>query len=371
MGYKHLYWIRKMKKSIYLLIIFCISYSVLAQNKKELESEIIYVTFDKTKHIILPSQVSDITFGREDFIIVERVDKVPNIIRITTQEEDFEGSTNLVIVCDDGSVHSYKIKYLPKGITDNGVNIVYAGKKNESISYNVSVNNSNTTEMFFPADIVYLKQGNEEAIGVEYYNNIIKIGTTFESFTPSNLFVVDNKMHTYEITIHKDYTDTYSYNFDNGRKYIAHIDVNSNEIDKQISKLHYKKRNIFSVGVIKNKFEMSLANLYVKGDFMFFVFDIKNFSNIDYDIDFVKCFLRDEKKAKNSIQQEIQYDPIQEKDFDKKILGKSENRFVLAFRKFTIPDDKIFEIEMFEKGGGRHMKLTVLNEYILTAELLK
>lgn len=104
---------------------------------------------------------------------------------------------------------------------------------------------------------------------------------------------------------------------------------------------------------------------------MYFVFDIKNFSNIDYDVDFIKCFLRDMKKVKNSIQQEVPYDPVYQKDFERKILGKSKNRFVLAFHKFTVPDDKMFEIEMFEKGGGRHMKLTVLNEYILRAELLK
>ena len=68
---------------------------------------------------------------------------------------------------------------------------------------------------------------------------------------------------------------------------------------------------------------------------------------------------------------EVPYDPVEQKDFDKKILGKSQNRFVLAFNKFTIPDDKVFEIEMFERGGGRHMKLSILNEYILSAELLK
>lgn len=74
---------------------------------------------------------------------------------------------------------------------------------------------------------------------------------------------------------------------------------------------------------------------------------------------------------KNAIQQEVQYDPVQEKDFTKRIFGKSSNRFVLAFNKFTIPDDKVFEIEMFEKGGGRHMRLSIQNEYILSAELLK
>lgn len=355
----------------YILILFCIPCSVLAQEKKELEAEIVYVSFDKTKHIVLPEQVSDIAYGREDYVKVERVENVPNIVRITAQEEEFVGTTNLVIVCTDGSVHTYTIAYLSPEMSDNCGNIIYAGDVNLSRCYNVIVNNHNTTEMFFPNDILYLRQGNEEVFGVEYYNNMVKIGTTFDKFEPSNLFVVDKEFNTYEITLFRGSANTYSYNFDDGRKYIAHIDVNSIEMSSLINELHRKERNIFSVGVIKNKFEMSIANLYVKGDFMFFVFDIKNFSNIDYDIDFLKCFLRDMKKSKNSIQQEVPYDPVYQRDFEKKILGKSRNRFVLAFNKFTIPDDKVFEIEMFEKGGGRHMKLSILNEYILRAELLK
>lgn len=360
-----------MKTLLFILIMFCVPFSISAQEKKELDSQTIYVSFDKTKHIVLPAQVSDISYGREDYVKVERVDNVPNVVRITAQEEDFSGTTNLIIVCTNGNVYSYKISYLLPGMTDHCGNIVYAGDVDRSPCYNVIVNNNNTTEMFFPADVLYLKQGNEEVFGVEYYNNMVKVGTTFDAFEPSNLFVIDKDLNTYEITLFKDHALTYSYNFDDGRKYIAHIDVNSIEMDNLINKLHYKKRNIFSLGVIKNKFEMSLANLYVKDDFMFFVFDIKNFSNIDYDVDFIKCFLRDQKKVKNSIQQEVPYDPVEQKDFDKKILGKSQNRFVLAFNKFTIPDDKVFEIEMFERGGGRHMKLSILNEYILSAELLK
>lgn len=81
----------------YILILFCIPCSVLAQEKKELEAEIVYVSFDKTKHIVLPEQVSDIAYGREDYVKVERVENVPNIVRITAQEEEFVGTTNLVI----------------------------------------------------------------------------------------------------------------------------------------------------------------------------------------------------------------------------------------------------------------------------------
>ena len=79
--------------------------------------------------------------------------------------------------------------------------IVYAGDVDRSRCYNVIVNNNNTTEMFFPADVLYLKQGNEEVFGVEYYNNMVKVGTTFDAFEPSNLFVIDKDLNTYEDSI--------------------------------------------------------------------------------------------------------------------------------------------------------------------------
>lgn len=123
-----------------------------------MESQTIYVSFDKTKHIVLPAQVSDITFGREDYVKVERVDNVPNIVRITAQEEEFSGTTNLVIVCTNGNVYSYTISYLLSGMNDHCGNIVYAGDVDRSRCYDVKVNNGNTTEMFFPADVLYLNR---------------------------------------------------------------------------------------------------------------------------------------------------------------------------------------------------------------------
>lgn len=354
-----------------MLIMLLLPLDLPAQEQKTIGSETIYVTFDKTKHIVLPSQVSNISFGREDFIIAERVESVPNIVRITAQEENFSGSTNLIIICDNGNVYSFDVRYLPPQMQDIKGNITYTDGSSHSRLYDVAVNMSNTTQMFFPTDIIYCKQGNEETFSMEYYNNMLTVCTTFEDYPTSNLFVVDKEKNCYEITLHNDTASSYTYNFDDGRRFIAHIDVNTVEMDNFIRQLHAKKRNIFSVGSIKNRFEMSLANLYVYEDFIFFVFDIKNFSNIDYEVDFLQCYLCDEKKAKKTIQQDVPYDPVDQKDFTNRIRGKSENRFVLAFNKFTIPDDKVFVIEMFEKNGGRHMQLSIENEYILGAENLK
>lgn len=357
-------------KKILSILLFLLPVLSYAQEQVEMPSRTIYVSFDKIKHIVLSAEVSDIHFGRMDYLVAEIVEAAPNIVRITAQQESFDGETNLTIICQDGSVHVFRVLYLPKEQADD--NIIYSNQgKYQSTCYKVSVDNSHETSMFFPADIIYCRQGNEDVFGIEYYNNIIKMGTTFEDYPQSNLFVVDADLNCYEITLECSKAQSYSYNFDNERKYIAHIDVNSIEMYNLISKMRIKSRNIYSIGVIKNKFEMSLSNLYVYKDYMFFAFYMSNYSNIDYDIDFIKCFQRDQKKLKNAIQQEIEMDPVYTKDFNNKIAGKSEKRFILVFNKFTIPDNKIFEIEMFEKGGGRHFKLAIQNEYILRAELLK
>lgn len=112
-----------------------------------------------------------------------------------------------------------------------------------------------------------------------------------------------------------------------------------------------------------------MANLYVHEDFMFFIFDLKNKSYIDYDIEFVKCFQRDQRRARTPSSKKRPSNLSIRKILIRKSWARA-NRLILGFDKFTIPDDKVFEIEIYERNGGRHIKLAVLNEYILSAEPL-
>jgi hypothetical protein len=43
---------------------------------------------------------------------------------------------------------------------------------------------------------------------------------------------------------------------------------------------------------------------------------------------------------------------------------------VYVVPKFTIPDDKVLIVELFEKGGGRHLALKITNQDILRARML-
>ena len=52
------------------------------------------------------------------------------------------------------------------------------------------------------------------------------------------------------------------------------------------------------------------------------------------------------------------------------IAGKSTVRTVYALPKFTIPDDKLLLVELYEKNGGRHQVIRVENADIVNAEVI-
>lgn len=360
-------------RRFYCSLILCVlTISMVAQqpDQKNIEAQNIYVSFDYVKHLVFPEQVADIEVGEKELILAERVEEAPHIVRLTAQKEGFEKETNVTIVCINGDVYTYHVTYIANGLLDPHPNIYEDKNKWKHNDYSADVSDLHMAEFFFPSDVIYGTQGNELSFSLSSYNNQLKVSTSPNAVESSNLFIIDKEMNTYHIAIKRNETSVFTYNYDDKRQYTAHIDVNSDIMQKCISELRRKKRNIFSIGEVKNRFELSMSNLYVYNEFMFFIFDLKNKSNIDYDIEFVKCFQRDQKRHKNAIQQETVIDPIYTKDFETKIKGMSENRLILGFNKFTIPDSKIFEIELYEKGGGRHMKLAVENEYIINAELL-
>lgn len=45
-------------------------------------------------------------------------------------------------------------------------------------------------------------------------------------------------------------------------------------------------------------------------------------------------------------------------------------RTVYALPKFTIPDDKLLVVELYEKNGGRHQVIRVENADIVNAEVI-
>ncbi len=88
---------------------------------------------------------------------------------------------------------------------------------------------------------------------------------------------------------------------------------------------------------------------------------IKNTTDIQYDIDFIVFKIVDKKVAKRIAIQETIIKPVRAFNYMTCISGKTSECTVFAFEKFTIPDKKQLVVELFEKNGGRHQRFVIKN----------
>ena len=121
-----------------------------------------------------------------------------------------------------------------------------------------------------------------------------------------------------------------------------------------------------------NKVISDLENITISGNQLFYKLRIKNRSNIGFDVDFIRFYVRDLKTAKRTVTQEIEIQPAYSYGTgDNSIEGKSSNVYVFAFEKFPLSPDKAFFIEVYERNGGRHQYLKVKPSDIFNARTLK
>ena len=115
-----------------------------------------------------------------------------------------------------------------------------------------------------------------------------------------------------------------------------------------------------------------LGRIAISVDTIFYRIKIKNKSNINYDIDFIRFYVRDIKTAKRTVTQEQEVYPIYSYGLgDDTIEGQSSTQYVFALNKVPLSKDKALFIELYEKDGSRHMYLKAEGSDLENARLIK
>lgn len=139
-------------KRIYIALFLCLAAIAMKAQSPEQENitaKNIYVSFDFVKHLVFPVQVADIEVGEKELISAERVEEAPHVVRLCAQSEDFEKETNVTVVCIDGSVYTYHVKYLANGLVDPSPNIYEDNGKWEHNDYQADVSDMHVAEFSF------------------------------------------------------------------------------------------------------------------------------------------------------------------------------------------------------------------------------
>ena len=112
----------------------------------------------------------------------------------------------------------------------------------------------------------------------------------------------------------------------------------------------------------------SVNNLHIYDNLLLFTFEIENKSKLPYDIDYIRYYIIDKKTAKLTASQEVDQQALFSENYSPRIEGNGRMKYVIAFDKFTIPDEKVFRIEINEKNGGRHVLFDLENSDIVNVE---
>jgi conjugative transposon TraN protein len=128
----------------------------------------------------------------------------------------------------------------------------------------------------------------------------------------------------------------------------------------------------FLHGVNDKNWDMiaEVTGLYIKDAVIIFQLQITNESPLNYDVDYIRFYLRDKKKGKRTASQEVELTPLYKTGNAGTVFAFQSNLMGFALEKFTIPDAKYFYIEIAEKNGGRHLRLKVTNKKLLKSKIL-
>ncbi|NDV93436.1 conjugative transposon protein TraN [Dysgonomonas sp. 521] len=256
--------------------------------------------------------------------------------------------------------------------------------------YALEVTFSKTVHIIFPSAIRYVDLGSADLLAAKAdgAENVLRVKAALRDFSrESNLAVIteDGAYYTFNVKyadepvkLSVEMTDFIhdgeAVNRPNNAMeiYMRELGSESPLLVKLIMKSIYKNdnREIKHIGSKRFGIQYTLKGIYTHNGLLYFHMQLKNSSNVPFDVDYITFKIVDKKVAKRTAIQEQVILPLRAHNNLTLIGGKRTERVVFTLPKFTIPDDKHLIIELNEKEGGRHQSFVVENADLVRAKVI-
>ncbi len=247
-----------------------------------------------------------------------------------------------------------------------------------------------TVHVIFPAAVRYVDLGSPNLIAgkADGAENVIRVKATVRDFrTKTNMSVIteDGSFYTFNVKYAAEplllnvemcdfIHDGSTVNRPNNAMeiYLSELGSESPLLVRLIMQSIHKqdKREVKHIGCKRFGIQYLLKGIYTHNGLLYFHTQIKNASNMPFDVDFITFKIVDKKVAKRTAIQEQVIFPLRAHNYATRVAGKKDERTVFTFAKFTIPDDKCLVVELNEKNGGRHQSFTIENEDLVRANVI-
>lgn len=256
--------------------------------------------------------------------------------------------------------------------------------------YALEVTFNKTVHVIFPAPIRYVDLGSADLLAAKAdgTENVLRVKAALRDFSrESNLSVIteDGNYYTFNVKyadepvkLSVEMTD-FLHNGEAVNRpnnalaiYMQELGQESPLLVKLIMQSIYKNndREIKHLGSKRFGIQHTLKGVYTHNGLLYFHLQLKNSSNVPFNIDFITFKIVDKKVAKRTAIQEQVIWPLRAYNNLMLIGGQRTERTIFTLPKFTIPDDKMLVIELNEQEGGRHQRFTVDNADLMRAKVI-
>lgn len=253
--------------------------------------------------------------------------------------------------------------------------------------YKIQVTYDKTSHLIFPTAIRYVDLGSEYLIAgkADDAENVLRVKASIRHFeTETNFSVITNDGRFYSFDVeYNEYPNVLSYDLLTMQKTVDKANGNdilftelgndSPSLAGLLLETIYKKdkRIIKHIGAKSFGIQYLLKGIYNHNGKYYFHTELKNRNNVPFNIDFINFKIVDKKVAKRTVVQERPISPLRTYlPLEQKTFGKSTAQNVFLLDQFTITDDKVLLIEVYEKNGGRHQTLQVENSDLINARAI-
>jgi conjugative transposon TraN protein len=256
--------------------------------------------------------------------------------------------------------------------------------------YGLEVTFSKTVHIIFPAAIRYVDLGSIDLLAAKAdgAENVLRVKAATQGFRKeTNLSVIteDGSYYTFNVKyadepvklsvemadfMHQGLSETKPGNeipvflSDLGSEspYLVRLIMETIHKNNRTKIKHIGSRNFGILYLLKG--------IYSHNELLFFHFQLRNTSNVGFDVDYISFRIVDRKVARRTAMQEQVIVPLRSYNQAISIAAAKEERTVFALPKFTIQNDKQLLIELVEKDGGRNQVLIVENSDLVRAEVI-
>lgn len=252
--------------------------------------------------------------------------------------------------------------------------------------YPLEVTYSKTSHLIFPAAIRYVDLGSDylvagKAAGAE---NVLRIKAAIRDFPEETNFTVitdDGRFYNFNVT-YSPYPEMLSYNLLTMQKsgdrekgndvLLEELGDSPPSLTALLMETIHKRdrRAIKHIGSRSYGIRFLLKGIYVQDGKFYFHTELRNKTNVPFVVDFITFKIVDKKVAKRTVIQERLIHPLRVYKPIDKVAGNATAKNVYLLDQFTIADDKVLLIEIYEKNGGRGQVLQVENSDLAAAKLI-